>query len=223
MADIPNDLEAHKDRQNKYDEMLHKACRCVATHQKQQRAANGQKRDLTLGLLFKSLDLIGTYFFRSLFGRFFFRLGRNGLNFGWRWREGDLSRMGDRGPANDIIIHIMRNDPVFFWSEVSQHVADIIGIKRAGLCRHPAWEIRVTDYNDAIIRHDPLVHDREFAIAAFLCGQINDHRAGLHAGHHISGPKLRRFSIGDQSCGDHNVHIRRDLTEFGQLGGRKLR
>ena len=75
MADIPNDLEANKDGQDKHYKVLHKACRCVATDQKQQRPTNGQKCYLILGLLFESLNLFRALFLRSfLWGTFSFGL-----------------------------------------------------------------------------------------------------------------------------------------------------
>ena len=131
--------------------------------------------------------------------------------------------MGHGCSADHIVLHIMHDHPVFVGGQICDHMADIVGIKRAGLCSHPAWEIRITDDDDTIVRHNPLIHHSEFAITAFFRGQIYDHRARLHACNHISGPQFGRIAVGNQSCGDHYIHIRRNFAEFGQLGCSKLR
>jgi len=47
----------------------------------------------------------------------------------------------------------------------------------------------------------------QFAIAALLGGEIDDHRAGFHQLHHVDGDEDRRAFPEDLCSGDHHVHL----------------
>mgnify|MGYP001099298046 CR=1 FL=1 len=107
--------------------------------------------------------------------------------------------------ADHVILHVVQDHAIFLRREVRQHVADVGGIQRAGLCGHPAGEIGVADHGHAVVGHDLLVRHRQVAVAAAFRRKVNDHRPRLHHAHHVLGPQLRRGPAGDERRGDDDI------------------
>jgi len=96
---------------------------------------------------------------------------------------------------DDVIFHVVVDHTVFFRREVGHQMAVVGRIKRRGLRRPPAGEIRVADDGHAILGHDLFVHDGLLTVAAFFCRQINDYRPRLHRRNHVGGPDFGRFAV----------------------------
>jgi len=174
MCHVPDHLEADEDRQHEDDEMLHEACRSDQPDPEQQRRTDHQQSDLIAGFRLEGRHLQRAFFLAGqLLGLVAFH-GGDGLHFR-RWRrEGDGPRMR-RGRAPDhVILHVVIDHPVLGRGQVGDHVPDIGGVKRAGLCRHPAGEIGVTDDGDAILGHEFFVRHGQVAVAAAFGRKVND-------------------------------------------------
>ena len=59
--------------------------------------------------------------------------------------------------------------------KVCDHVTNICRVKRGSLSRHPAWEIGVTNYCNAIVSHDFFIGHGQLTVTALFRRQINDH------------------------------------------------
>ena len=130
--------------------------------------------------------------------------------------------MGNRGPSDDIIFHVMNNVAIFFGCQIRHHMADIRGIERRGLRRHTAWKICVSYHGNTVFADNLFVSNSEITVSAPLSCKIDHHRSGFHRSDHICKPKLGRITTGDQSCGDHNIHIGGQCAKLFQLFFAKL-
>ena len=153
----------------------------IKPRQQHQPAADDQQRHLAAGLRLEGRDFLRAPFFRRQFLRLFLRLGRrDGRDLRRRRREGDRAVMGHGRAADHVIFHVVDDHAVLLRRQIGQHVADVGGIERRGLRRHPAGEIGIADDGHAIVGDDLLVRHRQVAVAATLGGKVDDDRAGLH-------------------------------------------
>src|SRR3546814_4658103 len=82
-----------------------------------------------------------------------------------------------------------------------EHVARV---HLAGVQRAAAGQVQRTGDGDAVAV-DGLARLRQLAVAAGLRGQVDDHAAGLHAGHHRCGNDHRRRAPGHRGGADDHV------------------
>ena len=87
--------------------------------------------------------------------------------------------------------------------------------------RQAARQIDVTDDRHAAML-DHLSRPSQRAVAAVLGREIDDHRAGTHAVHHVLGDQHRRRLSGDQRGGDDDVDVPGLIGEEGHLSGDEL-
>ena len=223
VGDVPDHLEANEDSQHEDDEMLHEARRGHEADTEHQHRADGQERHLLARLRLEGGQFLGLLLLGRQLRHRGLRLGRNRLDLGRWWREGDRALMGDRGTPDDIVFHVVIDRAVLLGRQVGHHVADIGGIERRALGRHPRGEVGIADNCHAVFGDDLLVLDRQLAIAAALGGEVDNDRARLHHLDHILGPEHRRIPVRDQRGGDDDVDLGRHLAELGKLPSGPIR
>jgi hypothetical protein len=96
MRHVPDHLEADEHRQHEDDEVLHEARRRDKAPRQHQRTADGQQRDLLLGLRLEGGNLCARFSSGVSSLTFSFGFGRDGLHLGRRRREGDLAMRNGR-------------------------------------------------------------------------------------------------------------------------------
>ena len=80
-------------------------------------------------------------------------------------------------------------------AHVLEQVDQVVAVENAGGRREPARQVGVADDVDAVpLDHCPGHGQR--AVAALLGGEIDDHRARLHAPDHVLGDQDRRRRLG---------------------------
>jgi len=145
-------------------------------------------------------------FFRLRHGNSGLRGGRCCDEFQRRCRPGDFARLDHGEAANGIVFHIDVDDAVFSLTKFFTHAEQVRGVKRRGLLGQAAREIGVADDGHAMLYHR-LAGLRQFAVAALLCGHVDNHAAGLHRLHHLGGDEFWRGLSGNQRRGDDDVRI----------------
>ncbi|MNX95537.1 hypothetical protein D3C86_1278150 [compost metagenome] len=154
---------------------------------------------------------------RKLFCSFLGFLRGNGLDLRRRRRESDLALIGDGRAADDVVFHVVNRLAVLCGRQVGHHVTDVGGIERRGLRRHAAREIRIADDDDAVVGDDALVGNRQVAIAAAFCREVDDNRTWLHHRYHIGEPQFRGVAARNERGGDDDIDLRSEFAELFEL------
>ena len=93
-----------------------------------------------------------------------------------------------------------------------EQVLQVFRVELRGRDRHQARQVARADDFDAVL-DDRLAGLRQLAVAAGLGGEVDDHRARLHAAHRVGGDQERRRAARDRGGGDDDVLFVRVLGE----------
>ena len=94
----------------------------------------------------------------------------------------------------------------------AEQVLQVFRVELRGGDRHQARQVARADHFDAVLDHR-LPRHGQLAVAAGLGGEVDDHRARLHAAHRVGGDQQRRRAARDRGGGDDDVLFLRVLGE----------
>src|SRR6056300_462841 len=125
MRNVPNNLETDEHRQNKHDEVLHKACWRNKAQTKGQQTTNGQQCDLLFCGRLERCDFLLALFLRCQLFWLFLWLGCNRLNFWWGWWECNITVVCNGCTTDHVVFHVVVYGTIFFRRQICHHVTDV--------------------------------------------------------------------------------------------------
>ena len=145
-------------------------------------------------------------------------LGRRGRQLGRRRRPGELA-VPDHGEAADrVVLEIDEDVAVLGLAQFLGQAQQVVRVQRGRLLGQAAEQVGVADDGHAVAHHRLAGHG-QFAVAALLGREVDDHAARLHALHHLGGDQLGRGLARDQRGGDDDVDFPRLLRVHRALRG----
>src|SRR5262249_19302485 len=96
----------------------------------------------------------------------------------------DLSALRQKRLAMDFVFDV--NLQLAVCDEIKQKRGEVFGVHLAGVVWNGACKVERAYDGDAVVLHY-FSSLGEFTIAAAFCGEVDDDRAGRHAGDHILG------------------------------------
>ena len=125
----------------------------------------------------------------------------------------DGAAVGNQAALDDVVLLVEDKGFIFRVPVLAQHVEQVGRIHLAGVTAYVIGPVALADDGDAV-DEDFLSGHRAFHVAAGFRSHVDDHAAGLHGFHHVTGHQDRRLAPEYLGGGDDDIGFgnRRLLT-----------